>query len=887
MPLSETKADEGLEKNFNFSEAEPRLYQMWEQGGYFAPEPKKTGPKFSIVIPPPNVTGNLHMGHALDVTLQDILTRYHRLKGDDTVWIPGCDHAGIATQAVVERALAAEGLEREKLGREKFVERVWQWKETYGSNIVRQLRRLGASCDWSRERFTLDEGLSKAVREVFVSLYEEGLIYRGERIINWCPHCRTAVSDIEVEHEDRADYLYYLKYPLQNKGEYLTVATARPETIFGDTALAINPNDTRHQVYLGQMAQVPLTSRLVPIIADDYVSMEFGTGCLKVTPAHDPNDFLIGRHHNLPIILAIDQNGLMTNQCGSLAGVEVSKARELTLKLLEDNDFFIKSEPLNHAVGLCYRCRTAVEPLVSKQWFVSSAPLALEASKAVREGRVKLHPASWEKTYFEWLDNIRDWCVSRQLWWGHQIPAWYCQRCAQTVVSREDPTICTSCGGELQRDPDVLDTWFSSALWPFSTLGWPNKTADLERYYPTSVLVTGFDILFFWVARMIMMGLKMTAQEPFLDVVLHPLVRDETGQKMSKSKGNAINPLEVLDRHGADAFRFTLASQAGPTRDLRLNAKRVEGYSKFVNKLWNASRFAFRHLGLEPLLAKSPPSSFPDRWIFSRLSQVIEEINTEIAQYHFDRYCDIIYQFTWYEFCDWYLELIKPILYQESQNEQEATKACLALVLCDLLTIIHPVMPFVTSEIYARLFPSAAPLMLRSFPQSSKYQRDQRALTEAAFLMDLTKAVRQARSDFGVPPAAKLSPIVSLSDPLLAELMIKQAPLLLNLMGAASLRVAEKGESKPKEAAVNILDWGQVWTPLTGHIDAEAERARLTKEALKLEKDIDSAQKKLSNQDYLTKAPEEIVEETREKLVALDKRLQAVKRSQELIGDLT
>ncbi|MDR0622694.1 MAG: valine--tRNA ligase [Deltaproteobacteria bacterium] len=899
-----------LDKNFNFAEAEPRIYGAWETNGLFVADPDRAGQSFVIVIPPPNVTGNLHMGHALDVTLQDILTRYHRMLGDNALWLPGTDHAGIATQNVVERALLAEGTSREELGREKFIERVWEWKKTYGGNIVRQLRRLGASCDWSRERFTMDEGLSKAVREVFVSLHEDGLIYQGEYIINWCPRCHTAVSDIEVEHENRLDSLYYLKYEAYCLPP-LVVATTRPETCFGDTAVAVNPADPRYEMYRDREVKVPLTDRAVPVILDDYVDLEFGTGALKVTPAHDPNDFLIGRRHNLGRIVAIDESGRLTKATGPYEGMDRDAARGKILDDLTAKGLLEKVEPLSHAVGVCYRCRTVIEPLVSKQWFVNTAPLAEAAAQAVRDGRTKMVPANWEKTYFDWMDNIRDWCVSRQLWWGHQIPAWHCQNCGQTTVARVDPDKCPHCQSlDIKRDPDVLDTWFSSGLWPFSTLGWPEKTKDLARYYPTSVLVTGFDIIFFWVARMMMLGLKTMGEVPFHTVVLHPLVRDAQGQKMSKSKGNVMDPLEILDRLGADSFRFALASQAGQARDLKLDVRRVEGYSKFVNKIWNAARLTLSAAsqkdrpegdrpegeGPEPAGQAGPerPTALPDRWIRSRLREVADICRASLDGYHFDRYCEILYQFTWYEFCDWYLELIKPILYGQDEKARRETYGWLNLTFRDLLKLLHPVMPFVTEELWPKISGQSGYLMVEPFPggtieaggQATGLWDDPEAEKLIRCLMDVTRAVRQARSDFGLNPAIKLSPVVLTGDPAIGALLADQGQLLLKLMGAEKLSLATDKSERPKDSALNVLDWGQVWTPLAGLIDPKAEEARLSKEAQKLGKDIAAAENKLANPDYLKKAPEDVVAETGERLTSMGIRLAEVERALAVVKNL-
>ncbi|MDR2300665.1 MAG: valine--tRNA ligase [Deltaproteobacteria bacterium] len=893
-----------LDKNFNFSKAEPRLYEAWEKNGLFVADPEKPGDPFVIVIPPPNVTGNLHMGHALDVTLQDILIRYHRMKGDNTLWVPGMDHAGIATQNVVERELRSQGLTKDELGREKFVERVWEWKKTYGGNIARQLRRLGASCDWSRERFTMDEGLSKAVREVFVSLYEDDLIYRGQYIINWCPRCHTAVSDIEVEHEARKDKLYYIKYEVKDLPP-LVVATTRPETCFGDTAVAVNPNDPRYGLYRGREAKVPLTERLVPVILDDYVDREFGTGALKVTPAHDPNDFLIARRHDLPFIMAIDESGKLTQAAGHYQGEDRDLVRKKMLGELDEKGLLEKIEPLDHAVGVCYRCRSVIEPLISKQWFVKTAPLAEAASLAVKDGRIKMIPVNWEKTFFDWMDNIRDWCVSRQLWWGHQIPAWHCQNCGRTTVSREDPDKCPNCqSNDIVRDEDVLDTWFSSGLWPFSTLGWPEKTRDLERYYPTSVLVTGFDIIFFWVARMMMMGLKTMGDIPFRAVVLHPLVRDPQGQKMSKSKGNVIDPLEILDNLGADAFRFALTAQAGQARDLKLDVKRVEGYSKFVNKIWNAARFALAALegqseadtGQAENAGQGQadtgkafglkPEALPDRWVRSRLRAVVGEVRSAVEGFHFDRYAEALYQFTWYEFCDWYLELIKPILYGPDKVARAKTLYWLKLTLLELLKLLHPVMPFVTEELWSKLSGQGGYLMVEPFPEVLDNQDDPSAEKLVRCLMDVTRAVRQVRSDFGLNPIVKVAPVVLTKNPEIRALIEANGQLLLKLMGAEKLSLAENFNERPKDSASNVLDWGEIWTPLTGLIDPASEEARLNKEADKLANDINAANNKLANPDYLKKAPEEIVSETREKLEAMETRLASIKRALDVVKGL-
>ncbi|MDR1920335.1 MAG: valine--tRNA ligase [Candidatus Adiutrix sp.] len=876
MPLEKTI----LDKNFDHKNAEARIYDWWEKSGFFTADPQAPGRPFAIVIPPPNVTGNLHMGHALDNTLQDILIRYHRMLGDNALWAPGTDHAGIATQNVVEKALAAEGLKRQDLGREKFIDRVWQWKKEYGGNIVRQLRRLGASCDWSRERFTMDEGLSKAVREVFVALYEQGLIYQDYYIINWCPRCLTALADLEVEHEEQKGRLYYVRYPLEDSDESLTVATTRPETIFGDTAVAVNPEDGRFRHLIGHRVHVPLTGRTVPVIGDAYVDAEFGAGALKITPAHDPNDFRLGLAHKLPTIKCIGDDGRLNAEAGAYNGQDRFEARKNILTELEEKNLLEKTEALAHAVGVCYRCKTVVEPNLSKQWFVRTGALADRAARAVRDGRTVFVPKNWEKTYFEWLDNIRDWCISRQLWWGHQIPAWHCPNCGRTVVSREEARSCPDCAGALERDPDVLDTWFSSALWPFSIFGWPEKTADLARYYPTSVLVTGFDIIFFWVARMMMMGLHFMDETPFRTVVIHALVRDAGGQKMSKSKGNVIDPLTVIDKYGADAFRFTLCALSGQGRDVKLSDDRIAGYGKFVNKLWNAAKLALTNAGEASAGERPRPETLPDRWLLSRLSRTAELMRGCLDGFHFDRAADAIYHFVWDEFCDWYLELIKPALYGEDEEARERTRRSLLHALSAILRLLHPVMPFVTEELWSKLPGAGGTIMKAPFPGGDgETFVDLAAENDIGFLMDVTKAVRQARADFGVPPAAKLAPLVKISDPGLRAVLKEYAPMLLKLAGAGSLEAAPEGLEKPREAALAAFPWGEVWTPLAGLIDLAEESRRLTRELETLTKDAQAAAAKLANEDYLKKAPEEIVEETRARLKEMEVRSGTLRRS--------
>ncbi|MDR2339395.1 MAG: valine--tRNA ligase [Deltaproteobacteria bacterium] len=884
-----SQSPEHIEKSFDHLVAEGRIYKLWEAQDAFRADPDGPGEPFVIVIPPPNVTGSLHMGHALDVTLQDILVRYHRMMGFNTLWVPGTDHAGIATQAVVERYLEGQGTSRLKLGREAFLERVWQWKEEFGGRIIGQLKRLGASCDWSRERFTMDPGLSRAVREVFVSLYEEGLIYRGDYVVNWCPRCHTAISDIEVEHEERDDLLYHIRYDGVDGGRSLTVATTRPETLFGDVAVAINPSDPRYPKEGELRVRLPLTDRVIPLVRDPYVDLEFGTGALKVTPAHDINDFNIALRHGLPMVECIDKDGLLTEAAGPYRGLGVDEARVRVAQDLGAQGLLEKTEPLRHKVGVCYRCRTVIEPLLSLQWFVRTKGLAEAASGSVRDGRVAFVPKTWERTFFDWMGNIRDWCISRQLWWGHRIPAWYCHSCGKTIVSREDPDKCPDCGADApERDPDVLDTWFSSALWPFSTLGFPEKTKELGRYYPTTVLVTGFDIIFFWVARMMMMGLKVMGDVPFRTVCLHPLVRDAQGRKMSKSKGNVIDPLSIIDRHGSDPFRFALASQAGSARDLKISDERVAGYSRFVNKLWNAARFTLSHLeNLDPGSPASAPG-LPGRWIRSRANGCAREVAEAISGFHFDRAADSVYHFIRDEFCDWFLELAKPLLYGEDKAQAQSARMDLLKVFGKTLALLHPVMPFVTEELWGKL--PGAPgngrlLMLSPFPVFEPSEHDPDAERDIGFLMDTVRAVRQARGDFGVPPGAKVSPVVATADPLAKGLIEAHAPLLLKLMGAQKLDVTDDPAAvKPGDAAEAILPWGKVWTPLSGQIDLKQEKARLDKEGDKLSKDIAAAEAKLSNQGYLSKAPADVVEETRDRLAAMRARLEGVRHSQGLVA---
>ncbi len=866
-----------LPKGYEPQDVEQRIYKMWEDGGYFRSEPVSDKPPYAIVIPPPNVTGVLHMGHALNNTIQDILIRYKRMDGYNTLWQPGTDHAGIATQNVVERQLAEEGTDRYAVGREKFIERVWEWREEYGGRIINQLKRLGSSCDWERERFTMDEGLSRAVREVFVSLYEQGLIYQDDYITNYCPRCRTALADLEVEHYDLPGALYYVHYPLADGSGGLTVATTRPETMLGDTAVAVNPADERYRDFIGKMVILPLAGREIPVIADEHVDPEFGTGSLKITPAHDPHDFEIGARHNLPTVRAFDETGIMSPDSGPYAGLDRFEARERVVADLKAQGYLEKIEDYTHSVGHCYRCKTVIEPIVTRQWFVDVKPLAERAIEAVRTGRTRIVPEQWEKTYYEWMENIRPWCVSRQIWWGHRIPAWYCDECGEVIVARQDPKRC-ACGGELRRETDVLDTWFSSGLWPFSTLGWPEETDHLKTFYPTSCLVTGFDILFFWVARMMMLGLWFMDEVPFTDVYIHALVRDEQGQKMSKSKGNVIDPLMVMDQYGTDAFRFTLAAFAAQGRDVKLSVKRVEGYRNFVNKLWNAARFSLMNLPQEPDPVECDRLSLADRWILSRLNSTIAAVRDHLDNYHFDKAASAIYQFTWHELCDWYIELIKPDLYGKRGDEaQAAARFTLLKVLKNVLKLLHPFTPFVTEEIWQKL-PGVGPdndptIMKAAFPKPDEALVDREAEAGVERLREAIVGIRNIRGEFNLPPTQPVKAIIFAADEAVVDLLTEHLEDIKSLARAEEASVSLPGE-RPKTAAAAVVGQVEVFVPLAGLIDLAAEEKRLTKELAKVEAELKKVNGKLNNPNFLAKAPAEIVAKEKDKLEELSDKQQ-------------
>ena len=850
---------------------EEKWSSIWLQRGLFRADPDAPGEPFSIVIPPPNVTGSLHMGHALNVTLQDILIRYKRMSGANVLWLPGTDHAGIATQNVVERRLAESGLRKESIGREHFIQKVWEWKKQYGGIIIQQLKRMGASCDWSRERFTMDSGLSRAVREVFVRLYEEGLIYRGDYIINWCPRCRTALSDLEVELKEAKGHLWRIRYPLEGEGGHICVATTRPETMLGDTAVVVHPEDHRYQGFIGKSVLLPLVDRRIPIIADSWVDPAFGSGAVKVTPAHDFNDFELARRHNLPSIVIMDETAHMNAQAGRYQGLSREECRKRVIEDLEARGLLEALEDYELHLGHCYRCHTIVEPYLSKQWFVRTRPLAEPAIEAVRTGRIKIVPQQWEKTYFEWMYSIRDWCISRQIWWGHQIPAWNCKACGGLTVARETPAACTHCGGaDLAQEPDVLDTWFSSALWPFSTMGWPDRTRDLEVYYPTSAMVTGFDILFFWVARMIMMGLKFMGDVPFRDVYIHALVRDAEGKKMSKSKGNVIDPLVIIERYGADAFRYTLAALAAQGRDIRLSEERIQGYRHFMNKIWNAARFTFMNLQGWTSPRRAPEPSLLDRWMLTRLSDTVVKVRAALDGYRFNEAAHVLYQFIWHEFCDWYVELSKVDLYRTKDRDDEQSRQAAQRVrfylhkaLGVVLRLLHPFAPFVSEEIWS-CFPEEGrdSLSFAPFPQPAEIEADPQAAEEAFCILEAIGGVRTIRGEMNVPPSARLHASIVCPSEAMRRTLSDHREYIMALAGLESIAFLEQAV-RPRHAAVSVVAGMEIYVPLEGVIDFEEEARRLRKSLDKLDREMQLVARKLEDEQFIRKAPVEVVEKER------------------------
>ncbi|EPZ49006.1 valine--tRNA ligase [Alicyclobacillus acidoterrestris] len=866
---------------------EQRIYETWEQKGYFRAGRYPERPPFSIVMPPPNVTGVLHLGHALDNTLQDITTRYKRLNGFDALWVPGTDHAGIATQARVERSIQeSEGKSRHDLGREAFVERVWDWKHQYGDAITRQIRALGSSCDWSRERFTMDEGLSAAVREVFVRLYEKGLIYRGHRIINWCPRCSTALSDIEVEHKEQTGHLYHIRYPLSDGSGEVIIATTRPETMFADVAVAVHPDDERYTQMIGKTVRLPLTDREIPVIADDYVDIEYGTGCLKITPAHDPNDFEVGERHHLEQLQCIDADGRLNALAGEFQGLTREQARNAVVEALQQGGHLVRTEEISHSVGHCSRCDTVVEPFLSDQWFVRMEDLARPALAGVERGELQFVPQRFTKVFVHWLENVRDWCISRQLWWGHRIPAWYCDDCGELSVSKTDLTECPHCHSKhLRQDEDVLDTWFSSALWPFSTLDWPNLEApDFQRYYPTSALMTGYDILFFWVARMVFMGHEFTGKMPFSTVVLHGLVRDAQGQKMSKSKGNGVDPMEVIDQYGADALRFMLATSTSPGNDQRFTWDKIEGARNFINKIWNASRFVLMNLDadFEPLDLTGRQLDVADRWILHRLSETIDAVTHHLDHYDFGEAARAMYDFAWDDFCDWYIEFSKLALYGHDGERKAVAQTVLHRVLTSLLKLLHPYIPFVTEEIWQALPNTSEALIIEVWPKADDALRDDQAVSQMRLVMDAIRAVRNVRAELQVPPSKPVSMYIRCESADYVQLFESVRHYIARFCNSDDLTIAAGGDA-PEKSATQVVTGAVIHIPQAGLIDVEAELARLRREESRLMGEVERIEKKLANAGFVAKAPEAVVAKEREKMEDYQVKLRAV---QERISDL-
>jgi valyl-tRNA synthetase len=882
-----------LSKGYEFAGVEEKWLQRWTEENCFQATMEEGRPSFSIVIPPPNVTGVLHVGHALNNTMQDVLVRYHRMCGDNTVWVPGTDHAGIATQNVVERQLAAEGKTRHDLGREEFIRKVWEWRAEKGGTIIRQLKRLGASCDWDRERFTMDEGLSAAVREVFVRLYHEGLIYKGDYIVNWCPRCHTALADDEVEHEEKKGKLYHLRYPFADGSGFVVVATTRPETMLGDTAVAVHPDDERYSHLAGVGIRLPLSDRIIPIVFDHHVQKDFGTGALKVTPAHDRDDYEIGRRHDLAILKVMDSSGHMNEQAGVYAGLDRFACRKKIVEDLEAQGFLDRIEDYEHAVGQCYRCKTVVEATTSLQWFVSVKPLAAKAVAAVREGRINIYPKTWYNTFYSWMDNIRDWCISRQIWWGHRVPAWNCQACGEMIVASVDPTHCPKCGSaELLQETDVLDTWFSSALWPFSTLGWPEQTKELAMFYPTSVLVTSFDILFFWVARMMMMGLHFMDEVPFRDVYLHALVRDKHGKKMSKSTGNVIDPLEVIDKYGTDALRFTLTALAAQGREIKLDEERIEGYRFFVNKIWNAARFVLMHVGEgEGAESKTLKMASPQelrlihQWILSRTAATTAEVRAALDGYRFNDAASVLYQFIWYEFCDWYLEWIKPDLFSKDLGIRDQARGVLLLVLETILKLIHPIIPFVTEEIWSVL-PGARPtLMTTSYPEVNETWQNSEAEEQVELLMGVITGIRNIRAEADVHPSTQIAAFILCPTPERMAFLESFAATIGDMTRLSSLVVTAGGE-KPADAATYLYKDMEIYVPLKGLVDVEKEMAKLARERQKVEVKLAQINGKLVSEKFLSNAPADVVMKEKEKKAELDATLAKIAEAEQRLHDL-
>ena len=862
------KADT-MAKVYDPAGVEKRIYQNWEEKGYFKGHADPDKKPFTIVIPPPNITGQLHMGHALDNTLQDILIRFKRMQGFAALWVPGTDHASIATEAKIVDAMAKEGLTKDDIGREEFLKRAWDWKELYGNRIINQLKCLGSSCDWSRLRFTMDEGLSKAVLEVFERLYNKGLIYRGERITNWCPHCNTSISDIEVEYKEMEGSFWYINYPLADGSGSLMIATTRPETMLGDTAVAVNPQDEKYKDLIGKKLILPLVNKEIPIIADDYVELGFGTGAVKITPAHDPNDFEVGKRHNLEVIKVLDDRGFVNENGGKYKGMDRYEARKQIVKDLEELGLLVKIEPHKHNVGTCQRCGTVVEPMVSKQWYVKMKPLAEPAIEAVRKGDVKFVPDRFSKIYYNWMENIQDWCISRQLWWGHRIPAYYCDKCGETVVSKTTPDVCPKCGAKsFTQDPDTLDTWFSSALWPFSTLGWPDNTEDLNYFYPTDVLVTGYDIIFFWVARMIFSACEQMGEAPFKHVLIHGLVRDSQGRKMSKSLGNGIDPLEVIDEYGTDALRFALTSGNAPGNDQRYLPEKVEAARNFANKIWNATRFVLLNFDEEPDFAKVDKNKFTaaDKWILSSCNKLIKEVTENLEKFELGVALSKVYDFMWDYFCDWYIEFAKPRLFDDNDPTRLEAQYVLNDVLIKCLKMLHPFMPFITEELYQSLYKDSDSIMISKWPEYDSELGYEEDAKDMETVISAIRAIRNIRLEMNVPVSKKAN-IIFVAKDRAADVLKNSEALFAKMASASSIAVQVSKDGIPEDAAASVVDGAEIYIPLDELIDFDKEIDRLTKEKENLQKELDRVNGKLNNEKFISKAPQKVVDEEKEKLV--------------------
>ena len=870
-----------LEKQYNPKNVEDRIYKSWLDAKYFHAKREPGKKTYTIVIPPPNITGQLHMGHALDNTLQDILIRYHRMAGYDTLWVPGTDHASIATEAKIVEAMKKEGLTKEDIGREKFLERAWAWKAQYGGRIIEQLKKMGSSCDWDRERFTLDEGCSKAVNEVFCNLYEKGLIYRGERIINWCPHCLTSISDAEVEYEEQAGNFWHLRYPFKDGSGYLELATTRPETLLGDTAVAVNPQDERYKDVVGKTLILPLVHREIPVVADDYVEMDFGTGVVKITPAHDPNDFEVGLRHNLEVINVLTPDAKITDDYPKYTGMDRYEARKAIVEDLKAEGALVGIEDYSHNVGTCYRCGTTVEPRVSKQWFVKMKPLAGPAIDAVKNGDTRFIPQRFEKVYFHWLENIRDWCISRQLWWGHRIPAWYCADCGEITVSRTAPTACSHCGSKnIEQDPDTLDTWFSSALWPFSTLGWPEETEDYKHYYPTNTLVTGYDIIPFWVMRMMFSGLEQTGQVPFDTVLIHGLVRDAQGRKMSKSLGNGIDPLEIIDKYGADALRFTLATGNSPGNDMRFSDERVEASRNFANKIWNAARFILMNLPEnEPAPYIPQALAIEDKWILSQYNTLVSGVTDSLEKFELGMAVQKLYDFIWDVFCDWYIEIAKIRLNGDDEEQKATVRAVLVYVMSNTLKLLHPFMPFITEEIWQTLPHTGESIMISDWPKADSALNFAAEEAEMSRIMTAIKAVRNRRAEMNVAPSKKAKIFIETA---YADIFLKGTVFFKRLASASEVEVAAHFDDM--DSAVSIItESARLYIPMDELVDFKDELARLNKEKAGVQKELDFVNNKLNNENFVNKAPAAVVEGQRQAKAQLEEKMALILESIEKI----